>query len=88
MEMPDKEKLRKAVHYLFMLVTAAELISGFGITQYRLITPLTGGLLDKTLSFQIHYALTWPFIILLVLHIYLVLTIRRGREKKTDKEKS
>jgi thiosulfate reductase cytochrome b subunit len=87
MEMPNNEMLRRAVHYLFMLATLAMLASGFGITQYQLITPLTGGLLTKTLSFQLHYALTWIFIILLALHIYLALTVRKEREKKAEKKK-
>ena len=81
----DLETARRAVHYLFLLATLAILVTGFGITEYRTVTALTGGLLNKTASFELHSLLTWPFVILLVLHIYLVLTIRRARE--TGKKK-
>ena len=60
MEMPDKETLRRAVHYLFTAVTLVFLITGFGITEYRTVEALTLGLLTKTLSFQIHMALAYP----------------------------
>jgi len=76
------EKARRAVHYLFTVVTLVFFVSGLGITEFRIIEPLSGGLLTKALSFQIHNALTWPFIILLGMHIYLALAIRKGKEKK------
>ena len=42
-----------------------------GITRYEVITPLTLGLLDKALSYKIHVLLWGPFLILVVLHVYL-----------------
>jgi cytochrome b subunit of formate dehydrogenase len=82
MGMPDKETLRRAVHYIFTIVTLVFLITGFGITEYRTVEPMTFGILTKALAFQIHTALAYPFVALLALHIYLVLTIRRGKEGK------
>ncbi|MDD5339807.1 MAG: hypothetical protein PHV13_01005 [Candidatus ainarchaeum sp.] len=84
MDITGKETLRRAVHYLFALVTLAYLISGLGITEYRAIEPLTGGMLTKALSFTIHGMLLVPFVLLLALHIYLVLTIRSDRDKKRN----
>jgi len=78
----DLEKARRAVHYLFTVVTLVFFVSGLGITEFRIIEPLSGGLLTKSLSFQIHNMLTWPFIVLLGLHICLVMAIRKGKEKK------
>jgi len=78
----ELEKMRRAVHYLFTALTLVFFVSGLGITEFRIIEPLSGGLLTKALSFQIHNSLIWPFIILLGLHIYLVLAIRKEREKK------
>lgn len=69
---------RRAVHYIVVFLTLLYLISGLGITEFRIIGPLTGGLLDKVLSFQIHGALLIPFVVFLALHIYLALT---GRKK-------
>jgi hypothetical protein len=55
-------------------------ITGFGITEFRTIEPLTLGLLTKPLSFQIHSALAYPFVVLLAVHIYLVLTVKHKWE--------
>jgi len=81
----DYEKARRAVHYLFTLVTLAFFFSGLGITEYRTIEPLTGYLFTKTIAFQLHYLLTIPFIVLLALHIYLVLMVRKNKEKNKKK---
>jgi len=83
MKVPDLDALRRAVHYIFAFVTVVFVITGFGITEYRTIEPLTLGVLTKALSFQIHTALAYPFVALLILHIYLVLTVRR---RKTGKD--
>ena len=76
----DLESARRFVHYLFLIVTLVYLFSGLGITEFRTIGPLTGNLFTKTVAFNLHYALTIPFIILLALHIYLVLAIRHEKE--------
>ncbi len=81
MEMPDKETLRLAVHYLFALVTLMMLVSGLGIIYYQTVQTLTFGLLTKAVSFQLHIALVIPFVVLLALHVYLVLTVRRDKKK-------
>jgi hypothetical protein len=39
--------------------------------RYEVITPLTLGLLDKAVSYKIHVLLWGPFLILVVLHVYL-----------------
>ena len=64
---------KKIVHYAFIVVTVLVIITGFGITEYRTVEPLTSGLLTKALSFSLHIALEIPFIVLLVLHIYLTI---------------
>ncbi len=66
-----KESLaRQVVHWLLLAVIVLYLLTGFGITQYRVIEQVTFGLLAKPLSFQIHDNLLIPFIVLLGLHIY------------------
>ncbi len=61
---------RKLVSWTLLAFTLLFLISGFGITEPRLVQPLTFGLLDKALSQQIHFLLWGPFLIVLVLHVY------------------
>ena len=65
-------------------VTIIYIITGLGITEFRIIEPATFGLLSKNLSFAIHDNLLIPFIILLVLHIAVkpVKQIYRKRRRK------
>jgi cytochrome b subunit of formate dehydrogenase len=66
-----KENLaRQVVYWLLLAVIALYLLTGFGITQFRVIEQVTFGLLSKNLAFNIHNNLLIPFIILLGLHIY------------------
>jgi hypothetical protein len=58
------------VHWLLLAVVVLYFITGFGITQFRVVEFLTFGLLTKSLSFQIHDNLWVPFVVLLGLHIY------------------
>ncbi len=54
------------------------IITGLGISYYRIIEALTFGLLTKALSFKIHSYLLIPFLILLALHIGLVVWHRKN----------
>ncbi len=64
---------RKAVHWSLLMVLVLEFVSGFGITNFRVVTPLTLGLMGKAVAFQVHSVLAAPLIILLILHIYFTL---------------
>jgi thiosulfate reductase cytochrome b subunit len=66
-----KENLaRQVIHWLLLVVLVLYLLTGFGITEYRVVEHLTLGLLSKNLAFNIHNNLLIPFIVLLGLHIY------------------
>ncbi|MBW2977956.1 cytochrome b/b6 domain-containing protein [Candidatus Woesearchaeota archaeon] len=69
--MRNIKKIQAVVHWLLLVAIVMYIITGFGITQYRIVEALTFGLLSKPLSFEIHNNLIIPFIVLLVLHIYL-----------------
>jgi dolichol kinase len=61
---------KRIVQWLLLAMILAYLITGFGITEYRIVESLTFGLLTKLLAFKIHDNLWIPFIVLLALHIY------------------
>lgn len=63
--------LRRIIHWLLAIIIAMYIISGFGITEFRVVESLTFGLLTKVLSFQVHEYLWLPLVVLLALHIYL-----------------
>jgi dolichol kinase len=66
-----KENLpKRVVHWLLLAVIVLYLLTGFGITEYRVVEHLTFGLVTKPLAFKIHDNLWIPFIVLLALHIY------------------
>jgi len=61
--------VKKIVRWVLLVLVILYILTGFGITQFRIIEQLTMGLLTKSLSFRIHLGLTIPFIVLLVLHV-------------------
>ena len=70
---------RKVTHWLFVVVMLLYGITGYGITQYRIVEPATLGLLTKPLAFKIHDNLWIPLLILLALHIYQLVRKRTAR---------
>ena len=79
---------KKTVHWLLLILAIIFLISGFGITEFRIVESLTFGLLTKPLAFKIHDNLWIPFILLMGLHVFLSLMIHKVRlSKVTEKDK-
>jgi len=68
--MKDRD-VKRLVMWLLGGVTILFLLSGFGIIYPDLVTPLTLGVLPKTVSYRLHTYLWGPFLILFLLHIYL-----------------
>ena len=61
--------LLKTSHWLLLVVVILYIVSGFGISHFRVVETITFGLLTKNLSFRIHDVLWIPFIVLLLVHI-------------------
>jgi len=79
----DRKITKKAVHITLIILIFIVIISGLGITYYKSIELVTGGLLDKTLSFELHGGLLdktlsfelhtllfLPFLLILLIHIF------------------
>ena len=69
----------QVTHWALAVVAVVFLVSGFGITEFRIVETLTFGLLTKTLAFKIHEVLWIPFVILLVLHGYQGLSRKKKK---------
>ena len=69
--------VRRSVAWCLLAATLLYLLTGFGITYWGIVTPLTLGLLGKALAFQIHNLLWVPFGVLLVVHVAFGLLGRR-----------
>ena len=75
--------IRKIVQWLLLAVTVLFLITGFGITEFRVVETITFGWLTKSWALKLHDNLWIPFVVLLVLHVLLPLVFKRkGKEVK------
>jgi len=74
----------KIVHWSLLAIVALFLLTGFGITEFRIVEAITFGILGKALAFQIHTLLWEPFVVLLALHIFFTLWLR-VKEKGSQK---
>jgi hypothetical protein len=61
--MVNQRLMKVTIHWLLTVVVIICLITGFGITEYRIVEPLTFGLLTKSLAHKIHINSEIPFII-------------------------
>ena len=66
----NQSVVKKIIDWPLFAVTLVYLLTGLGITQYRIIEPLTFGVLSKSLSFKMHENLLIQFLTLLTLHIF------------------
>jgi len=80
--MVNQRLMKVTIHWLLTVLVIIYLITGFGITEYRIVEPLTFGLLTKSLAQKIHISLEIPFIILLILHIWLLPLLKYFKLKK------
>jgi len=74
----SQDLIKRIILGLLIIVTVLYLLTGFGITQFRVVETLTFGLLTKNVSFKIHDNLFIPSIILLGLHVFL--GIKKGKK--------
>ena len=73
---------RRIVHWLLVAVILLYGITGYGITQFRIVEPATLELLTKLLAFMIHDNLIIPLLVLIALHIYQVVAKKRRKSQK------
>lgn len=79
----NKIIINRIIHWSFTAFIIFYIMTGFGISHFQIITPITFGLLSKPIAFQLHSYLIFPFIILLILHILITLKWKSRRHKKT-----
>jgi hypothetical protein len=60
------------IHLLLLIVIILFILTGFGITNYQIIEPLTFGALSKLTAYQLHTNLIIPFLILLGGHFLFI----------------
>jgi len=68
------EIAKKTIPWLLLALLALYILTGLGITQYRIIEKIG---LSRNLSFKIHDNLLYPFLVLLIAHILLRYVLRK-----------
>ncbi len=63
-------RFKKAVNILLFIFSALLILSGYGITEHKIVSKITFGLLDKANAFKLHEFLVIPFIVLMLIHIW------------------
>ena len=63
--------LQALTRWLLLLVVLVYVVTGFGITEFRTVERLSGGLLTKNTAFEIHDSLLIALVVLLVTHVFL-----------------
>ncbi|MFC2123136.1 hypothetical protein ACFLRP_05580 [Bacteroidota bacterium] len=77
--------IKRIVRWSLITAIVLYVVSGFGITEFRVVETMTFGLLTKPLAFKLHDYIFIPFAILLAMHILLALTFRgRGHPKNVS----
>ncbi len=72
----------RVVHWALLVFALLTVVSGLGITEFRTVTELTFGLLNKATANRLHLWCWIPFVVLLVAHVLLTARpgwFRRGR---------
>ncbi len=67
----ERRALRRGVGWLLLALSLLLILSGLGITEYRIMEAATFGLLGKAPSFQLHILLWVPFLVVLAAHLAL-----------------
>jgi len=79
----NRRRVATIVHWSLLVLTLLVVVTGLGITEYRVVTAVTFGLLGKALAFKLHLWLWIPFVVVFVAHVALTVRPFRRRGKKS-----
>jgi hypothetical protein len=80
----ERRTIKRWVHFALTVVTALYVVTGIGISDYRLVESLSLGLLTKERSLWLHGNLLQLFAVLLFLHIYFKVRPMMQRKASTQ----
>ena len=68
-----------------LILLALTLITGYGISQFRVVNSLTFGLLDKASSHRWHHYTDIPLVIFTLVHVTIAVWFRLSARKSARK---
>jgi hypothetical protein len=83
----DKQRIRaigRCCGWATLVLVLLTLLTGYGITQFRIVSPLTLGLLTKALAQRWHAYTDLPLIVLLAFHVGIALWWRRSASRPKE----
>ncbi len=75
-------KIARWCGWLALALLLVTMLSGYGISQFRVVDRVTFGLLSKAISHRLHLNIEIPLLVLTLLHVGLVLWGRRSVSKR------
>jgi hypothetical protein len=70
--------------WLGLSLLVITLLTGYGITEFRIIMPLTLNLLNKAVAQRVHAYTEAPMALLLAVHVGIAVWARRNEGKKKE----
>ena len=74
---------KKIVRWLLLVAILLYILTGYGISEFRVVESITFGLLSKPLAFKMHNWLIYPTAALLVLHVCLTWVLKAWRKRRS-----
>jgi hypothetical protein len=68
-----------------LLLFAFTMLTGYGISQFRIINTLTLGLLDKASSHRWHHYTDIPLVIFTLVHVTIAVWMRLSAKKRSKR---
>jgi cytochrome b subunit of formate dehydrogenase len=68
-----------------LVLLAFTLLTGYGISQFRIVTGLTFGLLNKASSHKLHHYTDIPLIVFTLVHVIIAVWGRLGTRRRRNK---
>jgi len=73
--------IKKSLHWILVAYIAVYVVTGFGITDFQTVEPLTLGLMGKATAMQLHNNMEIPFLIIIGVHVYVSLILKDKKER-------
>lgn len=71
-----RKLIKRIIHWILVAYIVVYIVTGFGITEFQTVEPLTFGLMGKAGAMRLHDNMEIPFIVLIGVHIFLILVLR------------
>ena len=77
-------KIGRVCGWLGLSLLLFTLLTGYGIAEFRIVTPLTFNLMNKALAQRLHAYTEAPMMVLLLVHIGIAVWARSTEPKKKE----